>query len=69
MNMLEIEISARQESFGDTELRLVRVDKIASATVNLGLDHELVVTTRWPADETPRAGDVIVVRALTDSAT
>jgi hypothetical protein len=48
-----------------TEPRLVRVDKIASATVNLGLPHELEITTRCEA----RAGNVVVVRALTDNAT
>jgi hypothetical protein len=50
---------------GDTELRLVRVDKIASSTVNLGLDHELEITTACEA----RVGNVIVVRTLTDNAT
>jgi hypothetical protein len=44
---------------------LVRVDKIASATVNLGLSHELEITTHCEA----RAGNVVVVRALTDNAT
>ena len=47
------------------DLRLVRVDKIASSTVNLGLSHELEITTRCEA----RAGNVVVVRALTDNAT
>jgi hypothetical protein len=45
--------------------KLVRVDKIASSTVNLGLAHELEVTTKCEA----RAGNVVVVRALTDNAT
>jgi hypothetical protein len=49
----------------ETELRLVRVDKIASSTVNLGLNHELEITTRCEA----RAGNVVVVRTLTDNAT
>ena len=49
----------------DVEPRLVRVDKIASSTVNLGLSHELEITTRCEA----RAGNVVVVRALTDNAT
>src|ERR1044071_221722 len=49
----------------DSEVRLVRVDKIASATVNLGLGHELEITTRCEA----RAGNVVVVRTLTDNAT
>lgn len=47
------------------EIRLVRVDKIASSTVNLGLSHELEITTACEA----RAGNVIVVRTLTDNAT
>ena len=52
-------------AIADTDLRLVRVDKIASSTVNLGLNHELEVTTNCEA----RAGNVVVVRALTDNAT
>lgn len=47
------------------DLRLVRVDKIASSTVNLNLDHEIELTTRCEA----RAGNVVVVRTLTDNAT
>jgi hypothetical protein len=47
------------------EVRLVRVDKIASSTVNLGLSHELEITTSCEA----RAGNVVIVRALTDNAT
>lgn len=47
------------------ELHLVRVDKIASSTVNLSLDHEFEITTRCEA----RAGNVVVVRTLTDNAT
>src|SRR6185295_6486327 len=47
------------------DLRLVRVDKIASSTVNLGLSHDLEITTRCEA----RAGNVVVVRTLTDNAT
>jgi hypothetical protein len=49
----------------DTEVRLVRVDKVASSTVNLNLAHELEITTRCEA----RAGNVVVVRTLTDNAT
>ncbi|HKQ06224.1 MAG TPA: hypothetical protein VJ464_13905 [Blastocatellia bacterium] len=49
----------------DTDVRLVRVDKIASSTVNLNLPHELEITTRCEA----RAGNVVVVRTLTDNAT
>jgi len=53
------------QAISDSELRLVRVDKIASSTVNLNLDHELAITTSCEA----RAGNVVVVRALTDNAT
>ncbi|HSO75329.1 MAG TPA: hypothetical protein VLU47_10875 [Blastocatellia bacterium] len=52
------------ESSG-AEIRLVRVDKIASSTVNLRLPHDLEITTECEA----RAGNVIVVRTLTDNAT
>jgi hypothetical protein len=48
-----------------TALSLVRVDKIASSTVNLNLDHEIEITTQCEA----RAGNVVVVRTLTDNAT
>ena len=54
-----------KRTVADTDLRLVRVDKIASATVNLGLSHDLEITTRCEA----RPGNVVVVRALTDNAT
>src|SRR6185503_18848012 len=47
------------------DLRLVRVDKIASSTINLGLSHDLEITTSCEA----RAGNVVVVRTLTDNAT
>lgn len=53
------------ETIADPELRLVRVDKIASSTVNLHLGHEIEITTRCEA----RAGNVVVVRTLTDNAT
>lgn len=49
----------------DNELYLVRVDKIASSTVNLNLDHELETTSRCEA----RAGNVVIVRTLNDNAT
>jgi hypothetical protein len=49
----------------DPDLRLVRVDKIASSTINLGLSRELEITTRCEA----LAGNVVVVRTLTDNAT
>ena len=49
----------------DADTGLVRVDKVASATVNLGLTHELEITTACEA----RAGHVVIVRAITDNAT
>lgn len=48
-----------------TPSRLIRVDKIASATARLNLSEE--VTIAEPAE--PKIGDVVVVRTLTDSAT
>ena len=47
------------------DIRLARVDKIASSTINLGLEHDLEITTHCEA----RAGNAIIVRALTDNAT
>ena len=47
-------------------VRVVNADKIGSATSPLDLDRAISVV---PAATTPRAGDVVVVRALTDSAT
>src|SRR5215475_4094550 len=49
----------------ENDLRLVRVDKIASSTLNLRLAHDLEITTECEA----RAGNVVVVRTLTDNAT
>ena len=45
-------------------IRLMRVDKIGSATVNLRLPHVVPVTTRCEA----RIGNVVVVRVLTENA-
>ena len=47
-------------------LNIIDVDKIGSATSPLGLTKTVAFTTS--ADK-PRAGDVVVVRALSDSAT
>src|SRR5512132_4416443 len=47
-------------------VRVIEVDKIGSATSPLGLTKTVAVIDSSPA---PRAGDVVVVRALTDSAT
>ena len=49
-----------------TEIKVVDVDKIGSATSPLGLSKTVAVVN---GSRSPRAGDVVVVRALTDSAT
>src|ERR1041384_2881239 len=49
-----------------TEIRIIDADKIGSATSPLHLSRTVAVV---PASDKPRAGDVVVVRALTDSAT
>src|SRR5262249_37618714 len=61
--------SESQDAFSDAEVSLVRVDKIASSTVNLGLDHEMEVVTRLAQARKAKAGDAVVVRTLTDNAT
>lgn len=48
------------------EINVIDVDKIGSATSPLGLSKTVALISSTPA---PKAGDVIVVRALTDSAT
>jgi hypothetical protein len=63
---LVITSTAKQPGISEeADVRLVRVDKIASSTVNLDLTHELETTTRCEA----KAGNVIVVQTLTDNAT
>ena len=47
-------------------LNIIEVDKIGSATSPLGLNKTVAFATSSSA---PRSGDVVVVRALTDSAT
>jgi hypothetical protein len=49
-----------------TEIRVIDADKIGSATSPLRLSRTVAVV---PASDKPRAGDVVVVRTLTDSAT
>jgi len=49
-----------------TEIYIVEADKIGSASSPLNLSRTVALVSSSP---TPRAGDVIVVRALTDSAT
>lgn len=48
------------------EIQIIVADKIGSATSPLGLSRTIAVL---PSSDSPRAGDVVVVRALTDSAT
>lgn len=50
----------------ETTIRIIDVDKLGSATSQLGLSKTVVVID---GPTHPRAGDVVVVRALTDSAT
>jgi hypothetical protein len=47
-------------------VNIIDADKIGSATSPLNLSRTVTVT---PSTSTPHAGDVVVVRALTDSAT
>jgi len=49
-----------------SEVRIVEVDKIGSATSPLGLTRTVAVGDHLSV---PRAGDVVAVKALTDSAT
>jgi hypothetical protein len=48
------------------EIQIIEADKIGSSTSPLELSRTVAVTS---ASEHPRAGDVVAVRALTDSAT
>src|SRR5258706_16248730 len=50
----------------NTEMHIIDADKIGSATSPLGLSRTVAVL---PSSDSPSAGDVVVVRALTDSAT
>jgi hypothetical protein len=54
------------ESAGGATVTVIEADKIGSATLNLALPRTLAVVGARAA---ARAGDVIAVRALTDSAT
>ena len=49
-----------------TDIKVIDVDKIGSATSPLSLAKTVAVVS---SSQSPRAGDVVVVRALTDSAT
>ena len=50
----------------DLESNIIRVDKIGSAAARLDLPHEVAVTNKASS---PHSGDVVVVRALGESAT
>jgi hypothetical protein len=67
INIAEKTTEIREETTNifDTDLHLVRVDKVASSTVNLQLTHELEITKDCEA----RAGNVVIVRTITDNAT
>jgi len=54
------------QSAGAQPIAVIDVDKIGSATSPLGLTRTVAVV---PTVESPAAGDVVAVRALTDSAT
>ncbi len=54
------------QSAGAQPIAVIDVDKIGSATSPLGLTRTIAVV---PTVESPAAGDVVAVRALTDSAT
>ena len=59
------EILEQPDLLADAGIGIIRADKIASSTINLELNHELEVTARCEA----QAGNVVVVRTLTDNAT
>src|ERR1700704_2782398 len=50
----------------ETEINIIDADKIGSASSPLNLGRTVAIV---PSSDSPRAGDVVVVRALTDSAT
>ena len=53
-------------SKNEMEIHIINADKIGSATSPLNLGRTVAIV---PSSESPQAGDVVVVRALTDSAT
>jgi hypothetical protein len=55
-----------QTTINETEIAVIEADKIGSATSPLGLNKLVAVVSEC---EQPKAGNVVVVRALTDSAT
>jgi hypothetical protein len=54
------------DSNAELEIHIIDADKIGSASSPLNLSRTVAVVS---ASDSPRAGDVVVVRALTDSAT
>jgi hypothetical protein len=62
-------VEAARETEPQAEIRLVRVDKIASSTINLGLSHELEIAPTFAPGRKPEAGDLVVAKTLTDNAT
>ena len=54
------------KQINDVDINVVEIDKIGSATSPLGLNRTVAVN---PNPAKPSAGDVVAVRALTDSAT
>jgi len=60
------EAGSSSEDNMNRETEIIEADKIGSATSPLGLSKTLATIS---ANTVPRAGDVVVVRALTDSAT
>lgn len=56
----------KQSPIALTQINVIDADKIGSATSPLALNKTVAVV---PETKSPRAGDVIVVKALTDSAT
>lgn len=57
---------AEIDSNNSLKIQIIEADKIGSATSPLSLTKTVAVVSSSPV---PRAGDVVVVRALTDSAT
>lgn len=61
-------ITEAVDSIFETSVAVLEADKIGSAASPLGLSKTVAVA-RASSSVSPRAGDVVVVRALTDSAT
>src|SRR5882672_1690925 len=55
-----------QNDVDSTAIKIIEADKIGSSTSPLDLSRTVAVTGSY---DQPRAGDVVAVRALTDSAT